>query len=239
MEPKDLVDAGLTSNQAKVYLKLVKEPAQSGGQIARGMSMDRSFVYNVLAALSDKGLISHIFKDNIKIFYPTDPETLLKDSEEKKERITSIVEELHKIKGTTNAERIVLVYNGKAGLKVFMRELLECTSFSSLGGGGLYNIFDILKTEFPHYLKVFEEKNTQGKIITSPENEDNMKKTYDNLNIKIKTMAGLNNSVCFTLFSDKLAIYSLEEKPYVIIIEDKSVADTLTEYFNKVWGTLV
>lgn len=240
MEPKDLIDAGLTSNQAKVYLKIVKEPAQSGGQIAKGMSMDRSFVYNVLAALSDKGLISHIFKDNIKIFYPTDPESLLKESEEKKERITTLVEELNKIKGTIVSEekRIVLVYNGRAGLKVFMRDLLECATFSSLGGGGLYNIFDVLKNEFPHYLKVFDEKKTHGKIITSPENEENMKRTYNNLNIEIRTMEGLNNTVCFTLFSDKLAIYSLEEKPYVIMIEDKSVADTLTEYFNKVWETL-
>jgi len=239
MEPKDLIDAGLTANQAKVYLKIVKEPAQSGGQIAKGVSMDRSFVYNVLAALSDKGLISHIFKNNIKIFYPTDPESLLKESEEKKERITSIVEELNKIKGTTkNVERIVLVYNGKPGLKVFMRDLLECNNFLSLGGGSVYNIFDILKNEFPHYLKVLEEKKTKGKMITSPENEENMKKTYDNLNIQIKTMDKLENTTCFTIFNDKLAIYSLEEKPYVIIIEDKSVADTLTQYFNKVWETI-
>jgi len=238
MDPKDLIEAGLTKNQAKVYLKLIKEPAQTGGQIAKGMSMDRSFVYNVLASLTNKGLISHIFQENVKIFYPTDPESLLKDSEEKQERMLSLVGELKKIKGTAKAERIVLVYNGKAGLKVFMHDLLECSSFCSLGGGGLYNIFDILKTEFPHYLKIFEEKKTKGKIITSPENKENMKKTYKNLNIKIKTMAGLNNSVCFTLFNDKLAIYSLEEKPYVIIIEDKSVADTLKEYFDAVWKTL-
>lgn len=238
MEPKDLIDAGLTRNQAKVYLKLIKQPAQTGGQIAKGVSMDRSFVYNVLASLADKGLVSHILEENVKIFYATDPESLLKESEERKERIMSIVEELKKIKGTTKPDRNVLVYNGKAGLKVYMRDLLNCPSFCSLGGGGLYNIFDLLKTEFPHYLKLFDEKNTKGKIITSPDNEANMKKTYDNLNIKIKTMNGLNKSVCFTLFCDKLAIYSLEHKPYVIIIEDGSIAATLMEYFNLVWKTL-
>jgi len=238
MEPKDLIYAGLTRNQAKVYLKIIKEPAMSGGQIAKGMSMDRSFVYSVLASLSNKGLINHIFQDNVKLFYPTDPESLLKDSEEKKERIMDIVEELKKIKGTAKPERVVLVYNGKAGLKVYMRDLLKCKTFSSLSGGGLYNIFDLLKNEFPHYLKVFDEKKIKGKIITSPENLANMKKTYNHLNIRIKTMEGLNNSVCFTLFGDKLAIYSLEDRPYVIIIEDKSVADTLTAYFNNVWETL-
>ena len=200
--------------------------------------MERSFVYNVLAALANKGLISHIFQENVKVFYPTDPESLLKESEERKGRIMGIVEELKKIKGEKKVERVVLVYNGKAGLKVFMRDLLECSSFLSLGGGGLYNIFDVLKNEFPHYLKIFDEKNTKGKIITSPENEENMKKTYLHLNMKIKTMDGLNNSVCFTLFCDKLAIYSLEDKPYVIMIEDKNVADTLAEYFNQVWDSL-
>ena len=87
MEPKDLIDAGLTSNQAKVYLKLIAEPAQSGGQIAKGLTMERSFVYNVLAALTNKGLISHIFSENVKLFYPTDPAVLLKETEEKTGRI--------------------------------------------------------------------------------------------------------------------------------------------------------
>lgn len=241
MEPKDLIEAGLTKNQAKVYLKLIKEPGQSGGQIAKGMSMDRSFVYNVLASLSDKGLISHIFEENVKIFYPADPEILLRESEEKTHRIMGVVSELNKIKGqnkSDKAERTILVYNGKPGLKVFMRELTNSSSFQSFDGGSSYNLFDIFKTEFPHYLKVFDKKHIEGRIITSPENIKNMNKAYDNPNIKIKGMAALNKPVCFVMFSGKLAIYSLEEKPYVIIIEDKSVADTLAQYFDNVWKTL-
>ncbi len=241
MDPKDLIEAGLTKNQAKVYLKLIKEPGQSGGQIAKGMSMDRSFVYNVLASLSDKGLISHTFEENVKVFYPADPEILLKESEEKTHRIMGVVSELNKIKGQNKAdkaERTILVYNGKPGLKVFMRELTNSSSFESFDGGSLYNLFDVFKTEFPHYLKVFDKKRTKGKIITSSENMKIMKKAYDNPNVSIKGMVGINKSVCFVLFSGKLAIYSLEEKPYVIIIEDKSVADTLKQYFDNIWETL-
>lgn len=77
-----------------------------------------------------------------------------------------------------------------------------------------------------------------GRIITSPENVKNVKKAYFHVDVKTKTMKGLNESVCFTLFDGKLAIYSLEEVPYVIMVQDKNITHTLMDYFNMLWSTL-
>jgi HTH-type transcriptional regulator, sugar sensing transcriptional regulator len=238
MESKDLIEAGLTENQAKVYLELIRDPAQTGGQLAKGISMDRSFVYNVLSSLSDKGLVSHSFKDNVKIFYPTDPELLLKETEEKKEKILKIVKELKKIKGVPSVVREVLIFDGKAGLKVYMRDLLKSKQFSSLSSGGLVNIFDVLKVEFPHYLKIMKTRNIRGRVITSFNNESKVKEIYSGTDVKVKVFDGLDNNTCFTLFNNQLAIYSLEDKPYVVLIKDKHVAETLKAYFNLIWKSL-
>jgi sugar-specific transcriptional regulator TrmB len=238
IEPKDLIDAGLTRNQAKVYIKLINQPEQTGGQIAKATSLDRSFVYAILASLSQKGLVSHITHEKARLFFPSDPKNFLQDSKERDDRINKLVKELKQIQAKTKSERTVRVYNGKAGLKIYMRDLLDKNSFSSLGGGGLYNIFDALKIEFPSYMREFKKKKMSGRIITSPENVKNVKKAYSHVDVKTKTMKGLNQSVCFTLFDGKLAIYSLEEVPYVIIVQDKNITHTLMDYFNMLWSTL-
>jgi len=53
MEPEELVESGLTLNQATIYLELLKHPEQSGGQIAKKTSIDRSFVYGILNSASN------------------------------------------------------------------------------------------------------------------------------------------------------------------------------------------
>lgn len=238
MEAKDLLDAGLTENQAKVYLEVLKTPGQTGGSISKKVSIDRSFVYNILDSLTDKGLVSHIVKERNRLYYPSDPENLLKEIEEKKNRVSIAVEKLKSIKEQTKSEQSVKVYEGKAGLKAYIRDFLESDSFETLGGGGNLKILEALKYEYPHYLKEFNKKKIKGKLITSPQNKKIMKKIYLKSKVEIKTFEGLKSGVNFTIFKDKLAIYSAEEKPFVIIIEDKNIAQALKDYFNGIWRSL-
>ncbi|MBW2990307.1 hypothetical protein KY348_01235 [Candidatus Woesearchaeota archaeon] len=235
MEAKDLLDAELTENQAEVYLEVLKSPGQTGGGISKKVSMDRSFVYNILDSLAEKGLVSYIVKERNRLYYPADPENLLKDIEEKRARISKVVQELKTIKEQTKPERSVRVYEGKAGLKAYIRDFLEADSYATLGGGGKLNILEALKYEYPHYLKEFNKKKIKGKLITSPKNKKIMKKIYQKSKVEIKTFEGLKSEVSFTIFKDKLAVYSAQEKPFVIIIEDETVAQGLKDYFDKIW----
>jgi len=235
MELKDLIEIGLTKNQAEVYLEVVKHPSQTGGQIAKKLSIDRSFVYNILSSLIDKGFISHIIKGKVRLYYSSDPENLLREVEDKKNKISKVIKELKEIKKTTKSERSVRVYEGKAGLKAWIRDFLDTDSFSTLGGGGTLNILDVLKYDYPHYLKEFNKKMIKGRLITSKANKKVMKKVYEKSKVDIKTFESLKSDVSFTVFKDKLAIYSAEEKPFVIIIEDKTISNSLKNYFNEMW----
>lgn len=236
MEAKELISAGLTKNQAEVYLEILKHPEQSGGEIAKIISIDRSFVYSIVNSLIDKGLVSHITKGKVRLYYPADPENLLKEIEEKRTKVDKIVQELKALKKQTKPEKSVLVYEGKAGLKAYIRDFLESDSFETLGGGGNLKILEALKYEYPHYLKEFNKKKIRGKLVTSPKNKKIMSKIYKNSKVKIKTFEGLESGVSFTIFKNKLAIYSVEEKPFVIIIENKNITNALKNYFDKTWN---
>jgi sugar-specific transcriptional regulator TrmB len=235
VDPNELIEAGLTKNQAEVYLEVIKHPGQSGGKISKILSMDRSFAYNVLSSLIDKGLVSHVTKENVRLFYPADPENLLKAIDEKRDKIGKLVDGLKLIKEQASPEKSVQVYEGKAGLKAYVRDLLEAKSFLTLGGGGKLSIIDALKYEHPHYAKELYNKKISGKLITSSKNKSIMKKIYGNAKVDIKTFDSLESEVSFTIFKDRLAIYSAEEKPFVIIVKDEKIANALGGYFAELW----
>jgi len=236
MEAKELISTGLTKNQAEVYLEILKHPEQSGGEIAKTISIDRSFAYSIVNSLIDKGLVSYITKGKVRLYYPADPENLLKEIEEKRTNVNKIVQELKSLKTQTKSKKSVLVYEGKAGLKAYIRDFLESNSFETLGGGGSLKILEALKYEYPHYLKEFNKKKIQGKLVTSPKNKKIMEEIYKNSKVEIKTFEGLESGVSFTIFKNKLAIYSVEEKPFVIIIKNENIANALKNYFDKTWN---
>ena len=234
MDSKELTEIGLTNNQAKVYLELVKRPEQTGGEIAKKLLIDRSFTYGILNSLVEKGMIGHIIKENKKVFITTNPENLLKEVEEKKNKISKIVEELKKIKSEENEEKSVEVYEGKAGIKAFVREFLESEEFSTLGGGGTIDIIELLKYDYPKYLREFENKDIKGRLITSKTKKKQMTKIYKKA-VQIKTAERLKSDVSFTIFDNKIAIYSAEKKPYVIMIKNKNIAESLKAHFENSW----
>jgi len=238
MDPEELIEIGFTLNQATVYLELIRNPGQSGGQIAKKISIDRSFVYGILNSLMDKGFVTYNVKGRKRLFYPSDPENLLKDIEEKRIKAQKTITRLKQIKQEDKSEILVRTYEGKAGLRAYVREILKADSFCTFGGGGKLAILDVLKYDFPHYSKEFKKKKIKGKLITSKENKELLQKVFGNSDIEVKTLLKQKNDVNFIIFKNKLSIYSAEDKPYVIVIEGKKISNALQSYFDSLWERL-
>ena len=235
MELQELEDIGLSKNQANFYIYLIRHPGQTAGSIAKNMSIDRSFAYGILNSLVEKGLVSYVVKEDKKIFYASDTGNLLKDIDEKREKTLVLIKKLESIKQKPVEERSVKVYEGKAGLKVYVRDLLESDVFYTLGGGGK-EIFEELKYQYPQYLKALSKKNMRGCLITSENDIAAMKKMYKNTDVKVRALKNLNSVASFTIFNNKIAIYSADEKPSVVIIEDRNVSESLKSYFSILWN---
>jgi len=236
MDVQELMETGLTNNQASVYLEILKHPGQTAGEISKILSIDRSFVYSIITSLVDKGLVNHIVKAQKRIYFSSDPENLLKDLDEKRNKINSVVEKLKLLKEKNRDEISVNVYEGKSGLKAYIRDFLDCDSFETFGGGSNLKILEVLKYDYPHYLKEFNAKKIKGKLITSPKNKKTMNDIYKNSNVEIKIFEDLQSEINFTIFENKMAIYSTEEKPFVIIIQNEKISKALRTFFNKTWN---
>ena len=93
----DLVSAGLTENEAKVYCCLLKKSQFTATEIAHSANVNRSKIYTVLSCLTQKGLcIEKLGK--VRRFEAIDPETafqkLIDDQQKKLDLISELPKKL-------------------------------------------------------------------------------------------------------------------------------------------------
>src|SRR3989339_2202512 len=97
MKSEQLEKAGLSPNESKCYISLLKLGATSVNEISRASGIHRVSVYDALRGLREKGLISQITKANKLLFEAGSPEKIIeivKEKEEQLEEAKNIVPEL-------------------------------------------------------------------------------------------------------------------------------------------------
>jgi len=234
MKSEQLIELGLTKNQAKTYVELVTTPKQTVGELARRLSIDRSFMYGILKSLNNKGLAGYVMTEGRRVYYASSPENLLEEIEEKRTIAFSVIKDLKVIEQLTEQVKSVNIYDGKAGLKLLSREILKERHFKLMGGGGVLLTLDNLRYDYPHYIHELCQKNIKGKIIVSKNNIARLNKLLKGSKIKLKPLQKKPSQVNFAIFSDKIAIFS-SDKARTIIIKDKQVSEALEIYFDIIW----
>ena len=79
-----LEEIGLSKNEIKIYLILLKLGSTTTGAIIKQTGIHNSKVYDGLERLSNKGLVTHVVVANTKHFTAVNPERLLDFLEDKK-----------------------------------------------------------------------------------------------------------------------------------------------------------
>src|SRR3989344_843345 len=129
MREQLLTEAGLTINEAKIYLSLLKLGKAPSGRIVKEAHIAGGKVYETLYKLIHKGLVEVITENNVKQFIAADPQSLLSYMEERKnqltqqaEKLASIIPDLQKIKHLTEPVENVYLIKGFHGIKPLVNE---------------------------------------------------------------------------------------------------------------------
>ncbi|MCX6741659.1 MAG: helix-turn-helix domain-containing protein [Candidatus Pacearchaeota archaeon] len=93
---KILEKLGLTENQAKVYLALLRLGSVTAGIIIKETGLHRAYVYEILEKLMDKGLVSHVIQAQRKYFEAANPKKFLEMISEEKQNIQEKEQEIKK-----------------------------------------------------------------------------------------------------------------------------------------------
>ncbi|MAG02636.1 hypothetical protein CMI42_04835 [Candidatus Pacearchaeota archaeon] len=229
---EELKEIGLSDRGSKVYLALLKKSPISGGDLSKFLSMDRTHTYNILRNLINKGLASSIIKNKKTLFQANSPKNLFNHIKKKENVIREILPGLESLKKETIIKPNVAILEGKSGIRTILRELFESNTNEVLVFGGTGKSYEILKYEMGHHEKRTQKQKIKGKIITSSELSG---KLFTKLpNFKIKYIKELTNTSTM-IFGNKISINVFEDKPFIILIDNKSVAQSYKKYFRYLW----
>lgn len=222
--------AGLTGNEARVYYELLRKGSLSANELAKKISMDRTLAYTVLNHLIEKGLVTYVMKSSKKFFEATEPVNLLHTVREQEAYIKNLIPDLEKLEQIKESSHEINVYEGKEGLRSFMRLVMKYPSISSFGATGrAYDAF----YESPHLVKETIKRGFTGRIILNPEHRDHQITKIKNLSIKY---LNVKSEATTTIFGEYVSIHLLVHKPIVIVIKNKEIAESYKNYFEFLWN---
>src|SRR3989344_1784052 len=145
METKSLEMAGLSPNETKCYMALLKIGSASANEISRKSGIHRVSVYDALRGLREKGLISQIMKSNKLLFEAANPERIFDIIKEK--------QEIHSFKGL-------------AGIKTILQAMLNSKT-EILDFGAEYKIKEFLPYDYKKWDKERIKRKIQMRIVAS------------------------------------------------------------------------
>lgn len=233
---EELKEFGLTDKEIKVYLASLKLGTALVQDISNKAGTYRTYTYEVLKSLKEKGLVSYVIKSGKQYFEVAEPEKLLNILKEKETKINNILSNLKEIYKSSIKKPKVEFYEGEEGLKTilddFIREKKEILVYCSTK-----KQLQLLEFYFPNYIKRRVKEKIKIKVITEKSKE--ALEIHKKDKQELREMKFLPKETEFqtstNIYGDKVAILSLEKDIIGIIIQDLFIANTQRDVFNLLW----
>jgi HTH-type transcriptional regulator, sugar sensing transcriptional regulator len=230
MNKEELIGAGLTKGEAEIYVSLLKLGKSTATKLTQETGIHRTYIYDLVEKLKEKGLISQITEDGKQCFQASEPDRIKEYLLEKIKGIEKIIPELNKIKDKTKEDTSVEVFKGKEGIKTILNDIIK--------EGKDYCIIGSVK-EFEEVLPIFTEQfilrvnenRIREKVILAEGTEVIKAKNHEYRFLPKKHLL----IVGITVYSNKVAFFIWQE-PYIqILIKNKDIAKSYLTQFNLLW----
>lgn len=247
MTTDNLKKIGLTQAEIKVYEALLYLGNSSLNKIQERTAIERRYIYDVLAKLIEKGLVSYTIEKGKKTYQTTHPEKILayvdekiqKYVDEKKEigkKLPSLIKQYKEHSPEIKSE----IFRGKEGFKALSGEMLQYKENWFIGGSG--EIQELLPYFWKHYNKrrilkkiMWHDLIESGSLMDCFKgiSKDKLKKNHHYEYRILPKVFNSPNIIC--IFGNKVANMLWESGLFAFIIENKKIAQSYTEYFNLLW----
>jgi sugar-specific transcriptional regulator TrmB len=237
-----LRNIGLTENESKVYLALLKIGLSTSSIIIKEAKISSGKIYEILEKLHKKGLISITKISGVKYFQPTNPQTLInyideqkKELEDKEGRLKEILPNLVKLQGLEKNEASVNLLMGERSIKPLVTELFTKADrrICAMGIRGSkkerYNNF------WWHITTTIAERKKEGAFYLFSENSSQYYKKHKKLKkIKIKFIDTITPNAV-DIIDDNVLIFTYDEDLTCVYIKSKEIAESFRGFFMSLW----
>ncbi len=245
MYESTLEELGLSLNESRVYESLLSLGSSSIEQIAIKSKVHRRNIYDVLAKLLDKGLLSESFVHNRKEYRAIHPSRLLDLLHEKERRVEILMPELERRYSTQEEDESAYLYRGINGFKQYLHDILDVGEPVYFIGAKAFWLDPRLK----HFLVKFDQQRKKKGIQfmhifdyevleQKPEILKLVGKPYKFFPKECSSPTSVD------IFGDRVVTFvgvgagQLSEEPVQFVMKSKRLADGYRKFFQFMWDSL-
>jgi len=232
---QQLKELGLTDNEVRIYLLLLEHGMVNPSEISQKLGLHRGYVYDALERMQEKEVVNVILKTNKKYYQATSPQNLIELLKFRLESFEKAVPDLMKLATLKKEESKVELHRGKRVYRVLLKDIVSTLKKNDTAY--LVGIDeDVLMQEvepiyLKQYLNAMKSRKIKEKIIikigaTKLKNQNLEYKELDSKYI---------GKTAQIIYNNKVAIFILGTPYYLVVIENKEVAETYKKQFNLLW----
>jgi len=231
---------GLTNNEIKIYLLILKLGKCTGSEIRQKSGIANSRVYSAIDTLLQKGIITYEKRAKGKIYSALDPEVIIDVMKERMRKMEEVIPFLKDLQLKEKKETETAVFEGFKGFKSALYKLVEeCPVGSTIDIIGFSNQAyknERLSALLQDVNKMSKKKGHKFRMILDDKNNTFFEQRKKERWGKIKFMEnGFRSPAAIDIFGDYVFILLWEETPYAFIIKNRNIAEGFRIYFNFLW----
>lgn len=237
-----LAELGLSRNESRLYLFLLKNSHITTGPMIKETGIANSRVYESLNSLIAKGFVTYTVEKEGKFFDASPPEKLLEKEDERLKMVKSLVPELKALESLKGFTTNTAVFEGFEGFKTAFKNIIDnCNENETI-----YILGFSAQSYSNESLRVFlsnmnlrsAQKKQKLKILLDASAKDTLGKDREKEKYaEVRYMPkGYISPAAIDIFQDYVYIFLWEEKPFVFCIKNERIADSFKQYFKFLWS---
>ncbi len=232
-----LESMGLKPKEASVYLALLELSRGTVSQIAKISGLKRPTIYVALEKLIKDGYITQLPEKKINQYQALNPLVILQEKKALLKNFSEILplfQTLHN-KGKSRP-RIHYIENRKGIWNIYEEINYAKEAFFISSYRKIEKYFPGAVQGWIHGYKYGHYKVICRHLIPDHPEEKKLGKEFKKVNQKVRFLPGVEKyDMDFTVYDDKLAITSLEEEPFMVLIQSESLVDSIKPIFETAW----
>ena len=223
---------GLTNNEVKTYLAILRAGCLTASEISSKTGIHRINVYDILNKLQEKGIISQIKTEKQKLYEAIHPKEFKRILDERARELNEIIPELTKQMNIAKNPQEATLIKTKKGIKQILQESTNSKTNLMLFASAQYSF----KKFFPEYHEVWPQRIFENKkqILTlqNPSQKGSVSNSAYNVRLYPENFSFPSTTL---IWDDNVFTISWETGPTGILIRNKDVAKSYKNFFEMIW----
>ena len=248
MDLKALREIGMNEAEIRVYATLITLSPMSASEIAEKSGLYRPYVYDTIAKLMKKGLVTKIQGVKAHRYRAVHPDRIVTIIEEQRSQVLEAVDQLRDTYRMIDMDNEIRIFEGSEGLKSFYEELYAAireghnSRIYVMGGTG--EATHHVEYYFPKLLRRGREERLHQlidirMIYNTSARTSEIARLYSDV-VALKFAPPDCEAEATTFITDNmLALMVLRERPFIITMSNPHIVRTYLKLFSQVWeGTV-